>query len=162
MRIALYQPDIPQNLGALIRLSACFGIPMDVIEPCGFPLGDRGVRRAAMDYGELANITRHESWPKFVEEHSNARLVLLTTRGDTNYTQFCFSGDDCLVVGRESAGVPQDVHEIVAVRLAIPMREGARSLNVATAAAMVLGEALRQTGQLEELKAAQKGESHDQ
>lgn len=155
MRLALYQPDIPQNLGAAIRLGACFGVPIDIIEPCGFPLGDRGVRRAAMDYATLADVHRHESWKVFRAKREAERLVLLTTSGDTSYVQFRFAINDCLIVGRESAGVPSSVHEEVDHRLLVPMREGARSLNVAAAAAMVLGEALRQTGMIAKLEPTQ-------
>lgn len=146
MRLALFQPDIPQNAGALIRLGACLGVPIDIIEPCGFVLSDRRLRRAGMDYLDSAALTRHESWAAFHASHDNAaRLVLLTTAGTTPYHRFAFAGDDTIVLGRESAGVPGEVHAASAARLRIPMRQGLRSLNVALAAAMVLGEALRQT-----------------
>jgi tRNA (cytidine/uridine-2'-O-)-methyltransferase len=146
MRLALYQPDIPQNAGSLIRLGACLGVPVDLIEPCGFLLTDRNFRRAGMDYLARAALTRHESWARFQETRlgTGARLVLLTTRSDTPYTRFTFAPDDVLMVGQESAGVPDAVHDSADARLVIPMTGGHRSLNVAQAAAMVLGEALRQ------------------
>ena len=159
MRLALYEPDIPQNAGSLIRLGACLGIGVDIIEPCGFLLTDRGFRRAGMDYLKSAEIARHDSWmafltgfraPQTTGDRGPAveppRLVLLTTKSDLVYTDFAFGGGDTLLVGRESAGVPQAVHDAADARLAIPLRAGQRSLNVAQAAAMVLGEALRQTG----------------
>jgi tRNA (cytidine/uridine-2'-O-)-methyltransferase len=147
MRIALYQPDIPQNTGALMRLAACLGVPLDLIEPVGFLLSDRRLKRAGMDYLEALELTRHRSWDAFLEQRpSKARLILLTTRGAVPYHRFMFKRDDILLLGRESAGVPDAVHGLADARLRIPLRTGARSLNVATAAAMVLGEALRQTG----------------
>jgi tRNA (cytidine/uridine-2'-O-)-methyltransferase len=148
VRLALYQPDIPQNAGSLMRLGACLGIGVDVIEPCGFLLSDRNFRRAGMDYLKSADIRRHASWNQFGEgfsAHKGQRLVLLTTRGAMAYTDFAFEASDTLLVGRESAGVPEEVHEAADARLVIPLRPGLRSLNVAQAAAMVLGEALRQT-----------------
>lgn len=147
MRLALYEPDIPQNAGALIRLGACRGVGVDLIEPCGFLLSDRGLKRAGMDYLKNADIRRHESWARFRDELApEQRLVLLTTRGDMAYTDFVFAPGDSLMVGRESAGVPDAVHARADVRVTIPLLSGMRSLNVAQAAAMVLGEALRQTG----------------
>lgn len=146
MRLALYQPDIPQNAGSLMRLGACLNVGIDVIEPCGFLLTDRNFRRAGMDYLKSADIRRHASWSEFRGLASKeGRLVLLTTRGDMAYTDFVFQASDTLMVGRESAGVPDDVHESAHARLVIPLVPGQRSLNVAQAAAMVLGEALRQT-----------------
>ncbi len=148
MRLALYEPDIPQNAGSLMRLGACLGVGVDIIEPCGFLLTDRNFRRAGMDYLAHADIRRHESWGRFRDNFSAngpKRLVLLTTRGDQAYTGFAFAADDTLMVGRESAGVPEDVHAAADARLVIPLLAGLRSLNVAQAAAMVLGEALRQT-----------------
>ena len=147
MRLALYEPDIPQNAGSLMRLGACLGVGIDVIEPCGFLLSDKNFRRAGMDYLKSADIRRHPSWARFHEDFSalNGRLVLLTTRGDMAYSDFSFAAGDTLLVGRESAGVPQEVHDCAHARLVIPMRPDQRSLNVAQAAAMVLGEALRQT-----------------
>jgi tRNA (cytidine/uridine-2'-O-)-methyltransferase len=147
VRLALYEPDIPQNAGSLMRLGACLGVGIDLIEPCGFLLSDRGLKRAGMDYLKSADIRRHESWNRFRTERAgqSGRLVLLTTRGDMAYTDFAFQPDDILLVGRESAGVPDAVHAGADARLAIPLISGLRSLNVAQAAAMVLGEALRQT-----------------
>jgi tRNA (cytidine/uridine-2'-O-)-methyltransferase len=145
MRLALYEPDIPQNLGAFIRLAACVGVPLDIIEPCGFPVDDKRIRRAAMDYYDLARITRHVSWERFQCDRAAGRLVLLTTAGAQAFPDIAFRPDDILVLGRESAGVPEAVHDTADLRLRIPLRPGARSLNVALAAAMVLSEGLRQT-----------------
>lgn len=144
MRLALYEPDIPQNAGALLRLAACLGLAVDLIEPAGFVLSDRKLRRAGMDYIDMAPLRRHDSWSAF-ERTASGRLVLLTTRGDRPYTDFRFAADDILLLGRESAGVPDTVHARAEARLRVPMVAGARSLNVALAAAMVLSEALRQT-----------------
>lgn len=144
MRLALFEPDIPQNAGALIRLGACMGVPIDLIEPCGFLFDDARLRRAGMDYLELATVVRHVSWEAFVRATSG-RLILLTTKADRNYFDFPFAPEDVLILGRESAGVPDLVHASAATRLRVPMKEGLRSLNVTLAAAMVLGEALRQT-----------------
>ena len=152
MRLALYQPDIPQNTGTLLRLGACLGVPVDIIEPCGFVLGDRAFRRAGMDYLDRAAMVHHRSWVSFLTTTECAadgpvrRLVLLTTSGAVPYTEFRFGPSDTLLLGRESAGVPDEVHRRADARIAIPMAEGARSLNVAVAGAMVLGEALRQCG----------------
>ena len=152
MRLALYEPDIPQNAGSLMRLGACLGVGIDIIEPCGFLLSDRNFRRAGMDYLKSADICRHPSWRRFHDDFAagpaqkGGRLVLLTTKADMAYCDFRFAPGDTLLVGRESAGVPQEVHEAADARLVIPLRPGLRSLNVAQAAAMVLGEALRQTG----------------
>lgn len=150
MRLALYEPDIPQNLGAMIRLSGALGVDLDVIEPCGFPLGDRGIRRAAMDYGICAKVSHHADWAAFQAFRATSlpgsRLILFTTRSAAPYTAFNFQPDDILLMGRESAGVPDHVHEACDARLYIPLVAGARSINVGTAAAMALGEALRQTG----------------
>ena len=145
MRLALYEPDIPQNLGAFIRLAACLGTPLDIIEPCGFPVDDRRIRRAAMDYVDLAGIRRHASWSAFRRDRAPGRLVLLTTAGATGLPQARFERDDILLMGRESAGVPAEVHAAADLRVRVPLQKGARSLNVALAAAMVLSEALRQT-----------------
>jgi len=144
MRLALYEPDIPQNTGALIRLGACFGTPLDIIEPCGFLWSDAKLKRAGMDYLQHADVVRHASWAAFAEARKGARLVLLTTKGDQAYADFAFHPDDVLLLGRESEGVPDFVHAHAAARLRIPVR--ARSLNVAQAGAIVLSEALRQTG----------------
>lgn len=150
MRLALFEPDIPQNVGTIMRLCACLDVPLDVIEPCGFVFADKQLRRAGMDYMETANVTRHDSWRAFRESRGgpdgpDGRLVLLTTVADSLYTGFRFRDDDILLMGRESAGVPDAVHAAADARLRIPLRAGARSLNVAVAAAMALGEALRQT-----------------
>jgi tRNA (cytidine/uridine-2'-O-)-methyltransferase len=142
MRLAFYQPDIAQNAASLIRLGACLGVPIDIIEPCGFLFSEKGFKRAGMDYLELASVTRHSSWAAF---RPMGRLVLLTTRATLSYTGFAFAADDVILLGRESAGVPDEVHAAAQARLRIPMRTEARSINVAQAAAMVLGEALRQT-----------------
>ena len=147
MRLALYEPDIPQNAGALLRLGACLGVAVDIIEPAGVVLGDRRLRRAGMDYLDLAELTRHASWEGFLAAR-RGRLVLLTTKAPLPYHRFAFRCDDILLLGRESAGVPDAVHDAADARLRIPLRPGARSLNVALAAAIVLGEALRQTEQL--------------
>lgn len=146
MRLALFQPDIPQNAGTLLRAAACLGVPVEVIEPCGFVWSDRHLRRAGMDYLELAQVTRHPSWQAFLDSRSGGRLVLLTTRAEVSHVDAGFRPDDVLMVGRESAGVPETVHASVDLSVRIPMVAGVRSLNVAVAAAMVLGEALRQTG----------------
>ena len=145
MRLALFEPDIPQNLGAFIRLSACLKVPLDVIEPCGFPVDDKRIRRAAMDYYDLATLVRHASWAAFLRDRPPGRLVLLTTAGAHAFPGVAFRSDDILLFGRESAGVPTDVHDAAELRLRIPLQAGARSLNVALAAAMVVSEALRQT-----------------
>jgi tRNA (cytidine/uridine-2'-O-)-methyltransferase len=145
MRLALYQPDIPQNLGAFIRLAACAGTPLDIIEPCGFPVDDKRIRRAAMDYVDRARIRRHASWEAFRRDRPTGRLVLLTTAGAIRLPEAQFQADDILLLGRESAGVPAEVHAAADLRVRVPMQEGVRSLNVALATAMVLSEALRQT-----------------
>ncbi|MDC0033224.1 tRNA (cytidine(34)-2'-O)-methyltransferase [Alphaproteobacteria bacterium] len=148
MRLALFQPEIPQNTGTLLRFAACMGLAVDIIEPCGFLLDDRRLRRAGMDYLDNVALTRHDSWARFVDARkiSGARLVLLTTMGTTPYVDYTFESKDILLLGQESAGVPQEVHDAAHARLRIPMVHGVRSLNVALAAAMVAGEALRQTG----------------
>jgi tRNA (cytidine/uridine-2'-O-)-methyltransferase len=147
MRLALYQPDIPQNTGAILRLAACLGIDVDIIEPCGFVWSDKYLRRAGMDYLDRITPVRHPSWDVFREtcRAAGGRLILLTTGGSIPHTRFAFNGDDCLLLGRESAGVPDTVHEAVDARVRVPMIPGLRSINVAMAAAVVLGEALRQT-----------------
>ena len=148
MRLSIYQPDIPQNLGTTIRLAACFGVKMEIIEPCGFPLTAKALKRAVMDYGNLAQVTRVDSADSFFAdaEKSRERVVLFTTRGATALTEFRFQPTDRLLFGRESAGVPDDVHDRCDARVVIPLIEGARSINGATAAAIGLFEALRQTG----------------
>ena len=148
MRIALYQPDIPQNTGTILRLCACFGIEAHIIGPAGFPTSDRAFRRAGMDYLDAVTITRHPSWREFDawRRERNHRLVLFTTHAAISYLDYGFAADDILLFGRESAGVPEEVHQAADARLVIPMRPGLRSLNIAVAAAMAAGEALRQTG----------------
>jgi tRNA (cytidine/uridine-2'-O-)-methyltransferase len=146
MRLALYQPDIPQNTGAMLRLAACFGLGVDVILPAGFLFDDKRMRRAGMDYIDQVEIVRHSAWTAYRESRRDARgrLVLLTTKGEHAYTDFAFQPEDTLLVGRESSGVPPEVAAAADARLAIPMRPGLRSLNVAMAAAIVAGEAMRQ------------------
>jgi len=144
MRLALFEPDIPQNTGTLLRLGACLSVGVDIIEPCGFLITDKGLRRAGMDYLELANYRRHDSWAAFAAQRQG-RLVLLSSKASHPYTEFVFAPDDVLLLGRESAGVPDSVRDAADARLRIPLMPGLRSLNVAVAAAMVLGEALRQT-----------------
>jgi tRNA (cytidine/uridine-2'-O-)-methyltransferase len=144
MRLALYEPDIPQNVGAMVRLGACLGVPLDVIEPCGFAFDPRRLRRVALDYIDHAEIVRHSSWQAYRGARGSGRLVLLTTSARTRYCDFDYRSDDTLMVGRESVGVPEMVHEAADARLRVPLRPGLRSLNVAIAAAMALGEALRQ------------------
>lgn len=157
MRLALYQPDIPQNTGTMLRLCACLGVPADIVEPAGFPVSDRAFRRAGMDYLDQVEIVRHVSWTRFRavfqagEPFAGRRLVLATTRGAVAHTDFAFTDTDVILLGRESAGVPDDVHMSADARVFVPMRAGLRSLNVAVCAAMLLGEALRQTGAFRKL-----------
>jgi tRNA (cytidine/uridine-2'-O-)-methyltransferase len=148
MRIALYEPDIPQNTGTILRLAACLGLPVDIIEPAGFPVTDRAFRRAGMDYLDRVSITRHGSFSDFEDwrRREGLKLVLLTTAAERSYLNHAFAADQVLLFGRESAGVPEAVHKAADARLRIPIAEGLRSLNIAMAAAMVAGEALRQTG----------------
>jgi tRNA (cytidine/uridine-2'-O-)-methyltransferase len=148
VEIALYQPDIPQNAGAVARLAACLGVPLHIVEPAGFDVSDRNFRRAGMDYLERAGIVRHVSWDAFLGWRTGraGRLLLATTRGAASYLSFSYAQGDVLLFGRESAGVPDAVHAAADARLVVPMRPGLRSLNVAQTAAMILGEALRQTG----------------
>lgn len=144
MRIALHQPDIAGNVGTILRMAACFGVPVDIIEPCGFPFSDRKLKRAGMDYAAQAEIVRHADWAAF-RESQPARLILLTSTGDARLPDARFEGSDILLAGSESAGVPAEVHDQAALRVRIPMRPGFRSLNVAVAIGIALGEALRQT-----------------
>jgi tRNA (cytidine/uridine-2'-O-)-methyltransferase len=150
MRIALYEPDIPQNTGTILRLCACLGIEPHIIGPAGFPITDRAFRRAGMDYLDAVAITRHRSWQCFAawRDAGRARLVLFTTAASVSYLDYRYQADDILLFGRESAGVPEAVHAAADARLTIPMRPGLRSLNVAMAAAMAAGEALRQIREL--------------
>jgi tRNA (cytidine/uridine-2'-O-)-methyltransferase len=147
MRIALYQPDIPQNTGTILRLCACCGIETHIIGPAGFPTTDRAFRRAGMDYLDAATVVRHRSWLEFEgwRRGAQSRLVLFTTAASVSYLDHSYSADDVLLFGRESAGVPENVHAAADARVVIPIRGGLRSLNVAIAAAMAAGEALRQT-----------------
>lgn len=148
MRIALYQPDIAGNTGTILRLAACLGLEVHIIEPAGFDLSDRNLKRAGMDYLEMAALTRHVDWAAFEAWRGmqGSRLVLLTTKSQTAYTDFAYAPDDVLLFGRESAGVADTVHDTADHRLTIPMQAGARSLNLAISVAMVAGEAVRQTG----------------
>lgn len=153
MRLALYQPDIPQNLGAAIRIAACFSTPLDIIEPCGFPLTDKALRRSAMDYDGAAEVVRHSGLTTFLEAppRRTGRLVLVETDGATRLHQFTFQPGDTLILGRESAGSPPELHKAAQAIVRIPMAAGLRSLNVAVAGAVALAEALRQTGAFEAL-----------
>lgn len=147
MRLVLFQPDIPQNTGTMMRMAACLGVGLDLIEPCGFVLDDRRLRRAGMDYLDRLDWRRWASWARYRDaEVHPGRLILLTTRGRVRYADFAFAAEDRLMVGQESAGVPEMVHAAADAAVTIPVAAGTRSLNVAVAAAMVLGEALRQTG----------------
>lgn len=141
---ALFEPDIPQNAGNVFRTAACLDMPVHVIEPCGFALSHAKLRRAGMDYIDHLDLITHTSWNQFVSKRPYNRLVLLTTKGDVTLPEFNFVAGDCLLLGRESAGVPDDVHEFADVRLGLPMREGLRSLNVSVAGAIAGFEALRQ------------------
>ncbi len=149
MRLALYQPDIPQNTGTMLRMGACLGVEVDIIEPCGFVFDDKKLQRAGMDYTEIVKLHRHPSWQDYKEflktEHPNARIILLTTKVETKYYDFAFQKDDVILMGRESAGVPESVHNEADAQVTIPMVAEARSLNVAISAGMALSEALRQT-----------------
>ena len=146
-RLAIYQPDIPQNTGTMLRLAACLGVPVEIIEPAAFDVSDRNLRRSGMDYLNHVAITRHISWRSFEawRQEARGRLILATTKGAIPYADFAYEAHDIILVGRESAGVPDEVHQVADARLLIPMQEGMRSLNVAVTAAMILGEALRQT-----------------
>jgi len=147
LRLALYQPDIPGNTGTILRLAACLGFAVDIIEPAGFDISDRNLKRAGMDYLAAAALTRHVNWERFEEWRAatGRRLILATTKASQRYTDFAFRSDDILIFGRESAGVPDHVHERADGRVLIPMVEGPRSINLAVSAAMVTGEAMRQT-----------------
>jgi tRNA (cytidine/uridine-2'-O-)-methyltransferase len=150
--LALFEPDIPQNTGALLRLAACFGVEVDLIEPFGFVFDDRRLRRALLDYAARVRLHRRASWTAFIAARDpNSRLVLLTTHGATPLHRFAFAGTDTLLLGRESAGAPDFVHDAAAARVVIPLQAGNRSLNVAMAGAIALYEALRQTGLLPEV-----------
>lgn len=144
VRLALYQPDIAPNVGTIIRSCACLGVPLDVIEPCGFAFSLHAVRRQVMDYGDKAEIVRHASWARFQADRPAGRLLALTTHGDAVLWDFAMRPGDILLLGQESAGLPQDIHDRADARLAIPMADGTRSLNIAVAAGIAMAEALRQ------------------
>lgn len=145
MRLILYQPDIPQNAGTILRLAACLGVGVDVIEPCGFVWSEQRMRRAGMDYLEFAAVRRHGSWESFLADKDAGRLVLSTTKGSVTLPEARFEASDHLILGRESAGVPDDVHAAADLAVRVPMVAGARSLNVAVTAGILLAEGLRQT-----------------
>lgn len=147
MHIALYQPDIAGNCGTILRLGACLGVNVHIIEPCGFPLGDRQLKRAAMDYGALATVVRHNDWDEFYKaaRAKSQRLILLSSKAEESLYQTEFQGDDILIMGSESAGVPELVRDQCDISCTIPMQPGFRSLNIAVASGIALGEALRQT-----------------
>lgn len=152
MRLALYQPDIPQNTGTLMRLCACMGVSMDIIEPCGFILSDKNLKRAGMDYLDSLDLARHADFGALRRAQSGRRIVLLTTKSTQSFLDFKFEPDDILLLGRESAGVPDDVHAACDARVTIPMAAGLRSLNVAISGAMALAEGLRQTAQFPQIR----------
>ena len=143
-KIALYEPDIPQNTAAIIRTCACLGAKLEIIEPCGFLLSDKRFKRVVMDYMDLEQIEFYQSSEKFFEKKENLRIVLMTTKGSISYTEFKFKSDDTILFGRESAGVPEKVHKLIKDRLKIPMNDKVRSLNIASSVAIVLAESLRQ------------------
>ena len=143
-KIALYEPDIPQNTAAIIRTCACLGAKLEIIEPCGFMLSDKRFKRVVMDYMDLGQIEFYQSYEKFFEKKQNQRIVLMTTKGSMSYTKFNFKSDDTILFGRESAGVPEKVHKLIKYRLKIPMNDKIRSLNIASSVAIVLAESLRQ------------------
>ena len=143
-KIALYEPDIPQNTAAIIRTCACLGAKLEIIEPCGFLLSDKRFKRVVMDYMDLEKIEFYQSSEKFFEKKQNQRIVLMTTKGSISYTKFKFKSDDTILFGRESAGVPETVHKLIKDRLKIPMNDKVRSLNIASSVAIVLAESLRQ------------------
>ena len=147
-KIALYEPDIPQNTAAIIRTCACLGAKLEIIEPCGFLLTDKRFKRVVMDYMDFEQIEFYQSSDKFFEAKKNQRIVLMTTKGSISYTNFKFNSEDTILFGRESAGVPESLHKLIKNRLKIPMNENARSLNIASSVAIVLAESLRQTGLL--------------
>ena len=143
-KIALYEPDIPQNTAAIIRTCACLGAKLEIIEPCGFLLSDKRFKRVVMDYMDLEQIEFYQSSEKFFDKKQNQRIVLMTTKGSISYTKFKFKSDDTILFGRESAGVPEKVHKLIKDRLKIPMNDKVRSLNIASSVAIVLAESLRQ------------------
>ncbi len=145
IHIALYQPDIPQNVGAAMRLCACLGLTLDIIHPCGFPWDYKKIKQSGMDYVEQVDLVEHNSWTAFQYTYAERRIVLMTTKTDKSYTDFTFQAGDILMAGRESAGVPEEIHNQLENRVTIPMAGQARSLNIINATAMITGEALRQT-----------------
>ena len=147
-KIALFEPDIPQNTAAIIRTCACLGAKLEIIEPCGFLLTDKRFKRVVMDYMDFEQIEFYQSSEKFFEAKKNQRIVLMTTKGSISYTNFKFNSEDTILFGRESAGVPESLHKLIKNRLKIPMNENTRSLNIASSVAIVLAESLRQTGLL--------------
>ena len=144
LHLALYQPEIPQNTGAAMRLTACMGMPLDIIDPCGFLWDDAKIRRSAMDYIDYCDIRRHDNWQAFRTKYADQRIILLTTKSDQSYLNFAFQDGDILLAGQESAGAPESVHQSVDARITIPMTSGPRSMNVINACSMIVGEALRQ------------------
>jgi tRNA (cytidine/uridine-2'-O-)-methyltransferase len=150
VRLALFQPDIAGNVGTILRLSACFGVACDIIEPCGFPFSDKALKRAGMDYADAVNVQRYPDWSSFAQNarQKGARIALLSSKGATCLYDTLFQADDILLFGSESAGVPDDVHAQADLRIRIPMMPSFRSLNVAVSAGIALSEGLRQTGQL--------------
>lgn len=146
IQIALYQPDIPQNVGAAMRLCACLGLTLDIIHPCGFPWDIRKIKQSGMDYIDQVDLKEHDSWSTFRKTYADRRVILMTTKSSLPYTDFQFQNGDILMAGRESAGVPEEIHQQLEHRITIPMAGQARSLNIINATAMITGEALRQTG----------------
>ncbi len=146
MKIAMYQPDIPQNFGAMMRLCACMNIGLEIIEPCGFLWNERKIRQSAMDYFDKITITKHQNWNHFLDCYQGKhRIILMSTKSSQPYTSFSFREDDILLAGQESSGVPENVHEASDARVCIPMHHGLRSLNIVNATSMITGEVLRQT-----------------
>lgn len=145
VHLALYQPDIPQNLGSAIRLCSCLDVSLDVIMPCGFPWNDKKIRQAGLDYMDAIQLTKHDSWDRFKETKKDSRLILMTTKASVRYTDFEFNEKDILIAGRESSGVPDEIHDYVDHRVVVPVKPGLRSFNIINASAMILSEALRQT-----------------
>ena len=145
-KIALYEPDIPQNTAAIIRTCACLGAKLEIIEPCGFLVTDKRFKRVVMDYMDYNQIEFYQSANEFFETKKNQRIVLMTTKGSISYTKFKFNSEDTILFGRESAGVPESVHKLIKNRLKIPMNNNFRSLNIASSVSIVLAESLRQTG----------------
>ena len=147
-KIALYEPDIPQNTAAIIRTCACLGAKLEIIEPCGFHLSDKRFKRVVMDYMDWDKINIYQSFDKFFEAKKNQRIILMTTKASVSYTKFKFEKNDTILFGRESAGVPESVHQLINDRLKIPMSEDTRSLNIASSVAIILAESLKQTNLL--------------